>query len=147
MKNKQLTVIAGGDGVPPEPQWEYQDAAELADAAGQWRTIVAEMRDAGTLAVANGHAIKRLVEFRVQYERAARHVAEHGAVLKSKRAEAGVRSRHWTVMREADEAVRVLEAELGIAPVRRGKVRKVQKKAAPRSADTYLSKPPMRPDN
>jgi hypothetical protein len=43
-----------------------------------------------TLTVANGHATRRLVEFRVQFERASKHVAEHCPVMKAKNKKAKV---------------------------------------------------------
>ncbi|MEW9837307.1 hypothetical protein ABUE29_18655, partial [Mesorhizobium sp. ZMM04-4] len=69
-----LQSIEGGDGVPVEPDWRsiYDDELDIAEASEQWGVVTREMKDAGTLTVANGHAIRRLVEFRVQYERAAR---------------------------------------------------------------------------
>lgn len=134
-------TVEGGDGVPPEPDWSslYADEFDICEAHEQWTIVLHELRDTGTLALANGHAIKRLVEFRVQYERSSRHVAEHGPVLKGKRAKVGQWNPHWSVMRQADEAIRVIEAELGIAPARRGKVTKVQRgKKQARAADAYL---------
>src|SRR5262245_14105594 len=114
----KLAVIDGGDGLPPEPDWSliYADMMDRDTAHQDWGRVVRELRDAGTLAIANGHAIKRLIEFRVQYERAARHVAEHGMILKGKRAKVGQWNPYWAAMRQADEAVRLLESELGIAP-------------------------------
>jgi phage terminase small subunit len=87
------------------------------------------MGDAGTIAVENRLAIKRLDEFNVQYERGARHVAENGAVMRStqKRAKFGMWNPHWSVMRQAGAEILALEAELGIAPVGRGKATKVQR--------------------
>lgn len=136
-----FNAIQGGDGVPVEPDWSslYVDELDIAEAHEQWGIVARELQDAGTLAVSNGHAIKRLVEFRVQYERSSRHVAEHGPVLKGKRAKVGQWNPHWSVMRQADEAIRVIEAELGIAPARRGKVTQVQRgKKKSRAADAYL---------
>lgn len=151
-----LIPVAGGSGMPPEPDWQsiYADVLDLAAAHDEWEIVSREMQDAGTLALCNGHAMKRLVEFRVQYERSARHVAEFGPVMKgktrkskadaggadtSKHAKVGQWNPHWSVMRQADEAIRVLEAELGLAPVRRGKAVKVQRgKKAARPADQYL---------
>lgn len=136
-----LSEIQGSDGVPVEPDWTsvYPDELDIAAAHEEWGVVMRELRDSGTLAVANSHAIKRLVEFRVQYERSSKHVAEHGPVLKGKRAKVGQWNPHWSVMRQADEAIRVLEAELGLAPTRRGKAVKVQRaKKAPRAADAYL---------
>lgn len=136
-----LSAVSGGDGLPPEPDWpsHYVDELDIEAARLRWRTVLHELRDAGTLALANGDAIKRLVDFHIQYTRASRHVAENGAILRAKRAKVGQFNPYWSVMRQADEAIRVLEAELGIAPVRRGKATKVQRaKKAPRAADAYL---------
>lgn len=136
-----FSTIEGGEGSPNEPDWSslYSDELDIAQAHQQWTIVLGELRDAGTLALANGHAMKRLVEFRVQYERSSRHVAEHGPVMKGKRAKIGQWNPHWSVMRQADEAIRVIEAELGISPVRRGKATKVERaKKAPRAADRFL---------
>ena len=136
-----LTTIGGGDGTPPEPDWSqlYADEFDLAFAAEQWGAVVREMAGRGILSVANGHAIKRLVQFRVQFERASRHVAENGAIIPAKRSKAPQWNLHWSVMTKADEAIRVLEAELGLAPVRRGKAAKVERKVRQaRAADAYL---------
>lgn len=136
-----FAAISGGDGAPPEPDWSqlYNDPFDLAFAHEQWGAIVREMSGRGILAVENGHAIQRLVLFRVQFERASRHVAENGAILPAKRAKTGQWNPYWSVMTKADEAIRTLEAELGLAPVRRGKAAKVERKARQaRAADNYL---------
>jgi phage terminase small subunit len=143
MSNPDLAAISGSDGLPPEPDWRtiFADDDDLAIAHDQWGVVVRELRDAGTLAVSNGHAIKRLVEFRVQYERAAHHVAEKGAILAptTKKAKVGQWNPFWSVMRQAAQDISVAEAELGIAPLRRGKATKVPRgKKAPRAADNYL---------
>lgn len=134
-------TIEGGDGVPAEPDWTsiFVDELDIAEAHEHWGITIRELREANTLATANGHSIKRLVEFRVQYERSSRHVAEHGPVLKGKRAKVGQWNPHWSVMRQADESIRVLEAELGLAPVRRSKATQVQRgKKKTCAADAYL---------
>lgn len=136
-----VTTIDGGDGAPPEPDWSqiYADEFDLAFATEQWGAIVREMRDRSILSVANGHAIKRLVEFRVQYERAAKYLAEHGPVVKAKRTGVPQINPHWTIMRQADEAVARAEAELGLAPVRRDKAAKVERKVRQaRAADQFI---------
>lgn len=138
-----LKALDGGNGLPAEPDWSqlFNDAFDLAVAHSEWGIVTRELQDAGVLAVANGHSIRRLVEFRVQYERSAKHVAEKGALLAptSKKAKVGQWNPHWSVMRQADESIRVLEAELGLAPTRRGKTTKVQRaKKVPRAADNYL---------
>jgi phage terminase small subunit len=123
----KLDTVAGGDGCPPEPHWQdiFADELERAFAHEQWGTIMRDMHDAAILSVANGHAVRRLVEFRVQYERASRHVAENGAILPAAKAKIGQHNPYWTVMRRADEAIKLLEAELGLSPVRRGRAVKV----------------------
>jgi P27 family predicted phage terminase small subunit len=124
-----------------EPDWSaiFTDADDQAEAAKQWATLVEELTTAGTLAVANGHTMIRLVEFRIQYRKAARHVAEHGAILTAKRAKVGQWNPFWTVMRQADERIVVLEGKLGIDPLSRGKATRVQRgKKKTRAADAYL---------
>ena len=82
-------------------------------------------------------------QFRVQYERSARHVAEYGPILAatSKKAKVGQWNPHWSVMKQADEAIRSLEGELGISPTRRARNTKVQRGTqAPRPADRYIGK-------
>jgi P27 family predicted phage terminase small subunit len=128
-----------------EPDWTaiFTDADDLTEARSQWATVVDELTAAGTLAVANGHTMIRLVEFRIQYRKAARHVAEHGAILAAKRAKVGQWNPFWTVMRQADERIVVLEGKLGIDPMSRGKATKAinRGKKKTRAADAYLSAP------
>lgn len=143
-----LKSISGGSGEPQEPDWEsiYSDVLDQAAAHDEWGVAIRELRDAGTLAVANAHAVKRMVELRIQYERAAKHVAEHGAILPAKGAEGsakhaqiGQHNPYWSVMLRSDEALRQHEAELGIAPARRNKAAKVKReKKTARAADAYL---------
>jgi P27 family predicted phage terminase small subunit len=138
-----LQSIEGGDGVPAEPDWQslYDDELDIAEANEQWGIITREMKDAGTLTVANGHAIRRLVEFRVQYQRASRHVAEKGAILKGKRAKVGQWNPYWSVMSQAQDKITALEKALGISPDARSKAGKVQRaKKTSRAADAYLGK-------
>lgn len=137
----QLTSVDGGDGIPPEPDWtsQFADELDIAEAHERWSIIEREMKGASTLAIVNGHAMQRLVEFYVEYRRAARQIAEHGTILKARRTKVPQVSPYWTIMRQADEHIRVLEAELGIAPVRRAKAGKVQRgKKAQRAADEFL---------
>lgn len=136
-----ITVQNGGDGIPPEPDWAsiYSDELDVAAAHEQWGMIIRELCEVDTLAVVNGEAIQRLVQFRIVFKRASQDVAERGAVMKAKRSRVPQYNPHWTVMKQSDEAIRVLEAELGLAPVRRGKASKVQRaKKVSRAADAYL---------
>jgi P27 family predicted phage terminase small subunit len=136
-----LDSIVGGEGCPPEPNWHNIFAGELdrSFAHQQWNTVIHEMHGGEILSIANGHAIKRLVEFRIQYENASRHVAEHGAILPAAKAKIGQHNPYWSVMRQADEAIKLLEAELGLSPVRRSKAVKITRamKTA-RASDRYL---------
>jgi P27 family predicted phage terminase small subunit len=138
------SVIIGGDGEPEEPDWRliYADEDDLEAACREWGQIIRELRECRTLSVENGHAIRRLVDFRIQYERASRHVAEHGPVFKSKsEGKAGQWNPYWGVMRHCEDVIRHCEAELGIAPVRRRRAAQVQKRdRAARAADAYLKK-------
>lgn len=136
-----FSAIDGSDGVPSEPDWSaiYADEFDIVSAHDEWGIVIRELKECGVLAVANGHAVRRLVEFRIQYERASRHVAEHGPVLKGKRAKVGQWNPYWSVMNHASEKIVVLEKALGISPDARGKTTKVQRaKKAPRAADQYL---------
>lgn len=136
-----LKAIPGGEGTPPAPDWSqtFVDEMDLAFAHDEWAAVVSEMSGRGILSVANGHAIKRLVEFRVVYERAARQLAEQGPIIKAAATGVPQINPYWTVMKQADEAVRTAEAELGLSPVRRSKATKVEKKTrVARAADAFL---------
>lgn len=138
-----LTAIHGGDGVPFEPDWSvlYTDVIDLEAARSEWGIVIRELSENQTLAVANGHAIKRLVEFRVIYERAARDMAETGAVLKAKRTRVPQVNPNWAIMRQADDKITTLEAELGLSPRRRSAVGKVPRKAkVVRPSDAFLKR-------
>jgi hypothetical protein len=104
-----MTPIAGGDGRPPEPDWRtlFSNEDDVAVAHERWGIIIREMSEAGTLTVANGDAIRRLIEFRVQYERAARHVAEKGPILQTSKmkSKTGQWNPYWSVMRQAGDSI------------------------------------------
>lgn len=139
-------------GVPDEPDWLLFFADELAQQAAKaaWREVVTEMRDAGTLAPVNGHAIRRLIQFRIEYDLAASIVAEEGKIKRAKRSAVPQINPQWTCMRQAAEQVSLLEAELGISPRRRSSASKVQRgKRRETPADKYLGPnvTALRPDN
>lgn len=139
-----LRAIDGGGQVAVEPDWSltYSAADDRVAAAEHWRSIVREMREVGTLAEANGAQIERAVDLRIVYERARRHVAEHGAVNPPRRGNAKAIARvspYWQVMREAASDLDRTEAELGLSPRRRGAATKVDRKArAKAAADEFL---------
>ncbi|MEI5682344.1 MULTISPECIES: P27 family phage terminase small subunit [unclassified Mesorhizobium] len=123
------------------PDWTsiFPESTDVAEAGDQWRAVMADLQAAGTLADANAHTVIRLVEFRVQYRKAARHVAAYGAILSNKRAKVGQWNPYWSAMQQADARIVVLESKLGLDPVSRGKTTKVQRgKTKTRAADAYL---------
>ncbi|WEX07381.1 P27 family phage terminase small subunit [Chelativorans sp. AA-79] len=142
-----MSVIPVWDGMPAaviEPDWSaiFSDEGDIAEAREQWSTVTDELAAVGTLATANGNTVTRLVEFRVQFRKAARHVAQHGAILAAQRAKVGQWNPYWAVMRQADERIVVLESKLGIDPVSRGKATKVDRgKKIKKAADAYLGAP------
>lgn len=134
-------VIEGSGGIPPEPDWSetYTDILDVAAAHEEWGIIIREMQEAQTVSVANGHAIGRLVHFRLLYRHALQQVAERGAVLKGKGQRQPRFSPHWGVMRQAADLIAAIESELGLAPVRRGKAMKAHKaNRSQRAADAYI---------
>lgn len=136
-----LSTVHGGDGSPPEPEWSenYTDVLDLALARDEWGIVVRDLTEAGTLSVANGHTIKRLVDFRVIYERAARDLAENGAMGRAKRSRVPQINPNWPIMRQAAEQITSLEAELCLSPRRRASAGKAVRKAKTvRPADAYL---------
>ena len=139
-----VVTIAGGDGMPPEPHWPhyYDETADQRRAHGHWAEIASALRDAGGLSVSNGHAILRLVTFRMEYDASAQDVATRGVIRPATRKHGEYTNPHFRAMRQLDETIRQLEAELGISPVRRGRIGKVVRKITkPRAADAYLGKP------
>lgn len=126
---------------PVEPDWSaiFTDDLDLAAAKEHWGEIVAEMRESGTLVVANGHAIRRVVCFRIEWDRSARNIADDGKILRAKRTKTPQINPEWTCLKQATEALTILEAELGLSPRRRnaaGKVQRAKRKAT--AADRYL---------
>jgi P27 family predicted phage terminase small subunit len=136
-----LQAIDGGAGTPPEPDWSsiYSDDLDIASAHEEWCQVVSELRTAKALSVAVGHAIKRLVGFRIEYERASRAIIDQGAVTKAKRTGVQKYNLFWTVLRQSHEAITTLEAELGVSPTRRSKIVPLSgKRAKTRASDDYL---------
>jgi len=139
--------VVGIDGtgeIVPEPDWGslFNDELEIAAAREHWRIITTELKERSLLSPGNGHSIQRLICSYICYDRAAREVAEHGAVVKPRRGNSKAIARlspYFTAMREAGSDAAALEAELGLSPRRRGSVTKVERgKKASRAADSYL---------
>lgn len=138
-----LVEIQGGEGVPPEPNWRktFGRAADREAAAAYWRSIISEMRAAEKLAVANSHAIVRLVVAYVTYDISAREVLKSGPVILAKKTKVPTYNPWWTTMSNAASQAQAIEKELCISPRERGSGAKVEKKSTRRTgADNYLKK-------
>jgi P27 family predicted phage terminase small subunit len=138
-KKVALSIVEGGDGMPKEPDWQgfLSDDLDLEFVRNQWRSITNTMRDASTISVANGHAIMRLVYARLEFDRAMRMVAEHGAVRKIKGVQR--KSPAWALVKQANEICVSLESELCLSPAKRGRAGKVDRKSRKTSpADEFL---------
>lgn len=139
-----MKMVEGTGSAVPAPDWDslFSDVLEIAAAREHWRVVTTELRDRQLLAAGNAHALQRLVVAYVLYDRAAREVAENGAVTKPKRGNSRAIARtspHFTVMREAASDAAVLEQEFGLSPRRRAGAAKVQNGKKPsRAADNYL---------
>lgn len=122
--------IAGGDGVPPEPNWRsiFGRAPDREAASSYWKSIISEMRGAEKLAVANSHAVIRLVVAYVTFDQSAKEVIKSGPVIKAKKTGVPTYNPWWTTMSNAASQAQALEKELCISPRERGAGAKVVKK-------------------
>jgi P27 family predicted phage terminase small subunit len=117
-----------------EPDWSltFSDDLEITAVRRYWRQAVQAMRDMGTLVPENEPAIMRLMLVYVMWDRNAREVGEHGAVLapkkKNSRAIARV-SPHFTAMTTLSKEALALESDLGLTPRSAGKVSQARRKA------------------
>jgi len=110
--------IAGGDGVPPEPNWRsiFGRAPDREAASAYWKSIISEMRSAEKLAVANSHAVIRLVVAYVTFDQSAKEVVKSGPVIKAKKTGVPTYNPWWTTMSNAASQAQALEKELCISP-------------------------------
>jgi P27 family predicted phage terminase small subunit len=130
-----VITIPGGDGVPPEPNWiqYFGRKADRESASEHWKRIVAEMRGAEKLAVANSHAIQRLVVAYINYDLAAKMVLKMGPVIAAPKTKVPTYNPWWTVQSNAAAQVEKIEKQLCISPRDRGAGAKVEKKKTQRS--------------
>jgi P27 family predicted phage terminase small subunit len=135
-----FTVIEGGDGRIPEPDWSliFADELDQSIARSEWSAVIRELRDTDKLATVNAHQIKRLVCAYVLYEQATRHVAEEGACFPRKGKKQPAWNPWFTVLKDANAMASAAEAELTITPRRRNNGGKVQKKQATGAGSRYL---------
>ena len=137
-----LDVIAGGDGTPPETNWNaiFGRVGDRNAAAAHWKSIVAEVRSAEKLAAANGHAILRLVVAYMTFDRSAKEVMKSGPVMKAKKTGVPTYNPWWTTMSNAGSQAAALEKELCISPRDRnagGRVERTKRKTT--AAANYLT--------
>lgn len=139
-----MNLVEATGAIVPEPDWAsmFSDELEIAAAHEHWRVVSSELRDRDLLSAANAHSLQRLILSYIAYDRAAREVAENGAVTKPRRgnSKAIARVSPWfTAMREASADATMLEARLGLSPRDRSSATKAQRKATrARAADAYL---------
>lgn len=135
-----LSEIPGGDGVPPEPNWRgiFGRAPDREAASSYWKSIISEMRGAEKLAVANSHAIIRLVVAYVTFDQSAKEVVKSGPVIKAKKTGVPTYNPWWTTMSNAASQAQALEKELCISPRERGAGAKVERKVRKQSGGGYL---------
>jgi P27 family predicted phage terminase small subunit len=135
-----VVEIAGGDGIPPEPNWRsiFGRAADRVAASSYWKSIISEMRSAEKLAVANSHAIIRLVVAYVTFDQSAKEVIKSGPVIKAKKTGVPTYNPWWTTMSNAASQAQALEKELCISPRERGAGTKVEKRVRKQSGGGYL---------
>ena len=136
----EIVEIAGGDGVPPEPNWRsiFGRVADREAAAGYWRDVISELRSADKLAVANAHSIKRLVVAYVTYDISAREVLKSGPVIKAKKTGVPMYNPWFAAMSGADSQAATLEKALCITPRERGTGAKVERKVTRSTGGGYL---------
>jgi len=133
--------LPGGDGVPPEPNWTryFGRKADREAASEHWKRIVSEMRGAEKLAVANTHAIQRLVVAYVTFDISAKAVLKLGPVVPAPKTKVPTYNPWWTTMQNAASTADTLEKQLCISPRDRGAGAKVEKKARRvTGADRYI---------
>lgn len=139
-----MEVIEGSGDIVVEPDWQsiLNDVLEIAAANEYWRVMTTEMKERGTLSPANGHSMQRLIMAYLAFDRASKEVAENGSVTKPKRGNSKAIARvspYFAVMRESGSDADRLEAQLGLSPLHRGKVTKVERKARQkRASDAYI---------
>jgi phage terminase small subunit len=144
-KQPSLSIVHGGPAQagpdsPDEPDWTqlFVDELDISLARQQWRILITELRAAEKLATANYSHIKRTVFHQVMWERAARQVAEVGAVIPKKGRRGPKPNPWWAALKDANAMVATAEAELTITPRRRNNGGKVQRQKPTLVGGGYL---------
>ena len=130
----------GSDGVPPEPNWSryFGRKADREAASEHWQRVISEMRGAEKLAVANTHAIQRLIVAYVTFDISAKAVLKLGPVVPAPKTKVPTYNPWWTTMQNAASTAAALEKELCISPRDRGAGAKVEKRARRTTGGGYL---------
>lgn len=140
-----LTLVPQTDSIIEEPDWDtlLDDDLEVIEAKEYWRVITTELKSRNLLSPANGHAVQRLINFYLMYDRMFKEVAEHGMIVKAKRRNVRSIARvspYVLAMVQMGNEATSLEKELGISPRGRDNVKPVQKKSSKdRASNAYLS--------
>lgn len=140
---KSFTVIEGGIGGVPEPDWStiFNDELDIEFAQRQWRAIVTDLKDSEKLATVNVHQLKRLVISYVLYDLAAHRVIEQGAVIKAKKTSVPQYNPWWSILKDANSMATTHEAELTLSPRRRNNGGKVKQRSPSASAASAYLRP------
>jgi len=104
-----------------EPDWRasYPHEADAAAASQAWGNILAELNASNPAALAtHRHAVLKLVDVCVVYDRAARQVADSGETEGPQGCSPAV-NRAWATMRTASGMSAALEVVIGLSTLRR----------------------------
>jgi P27 family predicted phage terminase small subunit len=110
-----------------EPDWTciFTDELEIEQSRRLWRMYLDAMRDMGTVSQENLPTLQRLIVTQALYDRAMKHVAEHGPVIEPRRKNSRAIARispQWTALKGYAAECLALESELGLTPRARHKV-------------------------
>lgn len=106
-------------GEPPAPR-DFQG-----DRLDEWRRLVADLHEAGTLGRENGAAMEIYVRNLVRMREAEEHVLKHGVIVPAPRTGVPMHNPFLTVANAAAKVVKELAVELGLTPSSRGRVSKI----------------------
>jgi P27 family predicted phage terminase small subunit len=125
-----------------EPDWgcSFSDPADQASASHIWNSVVAEMREAGTLSAGNANQIKRYVLCCILHDREFAAIEAEGTILRKTQRKLPTYNPHWSIYRDTDSMCNAHEDRLGLNPYRRGKTTQAtpKKPAKQSAADAML---------
>jgi len=148
-KAPKLAVLPDGADPIQEPNWSWLVPDEAVESNEQWRerahiewlSIVAAMRQAGTLGPENRHQVQRLVLSYIRFDQAAAKAFAAGMVVGAPRTGVPMMSLWRVEMRAADSDAQAGERELCLSPRRRAGAGRVKRVETPgRASDAYLTR-------